>query len=227
MSTITTIAGTDAISDSRSVINTNFSNLNADKVESLSDLSITATATEINYTDGVTSAIQTQLDAKAPALVGEIKLYAGGSLPSGFLWCDGSDVNRTTYADLFTAIGTTYGVGNGTTTFGVPDLRGRVPAGQDDMGGASANTITATEADTLGGEYGSETHTLTTAELAAHTHENNAVISNSSGSQTLISGVAIDTSATAQTGTPTGSAGGGGAHNNVQPTLFINYIIKT
>lgn len=72
MSSITTIDSTDQVSASRADINTNFSNLNADKVESLSDLGITASAAELNYTDGVTSAIQTQLDAKlniAPRVV--------------------------------------------------------------------------------------------------------------------------------------------------------------
>lgn len=225
MSTITTINSTDAISDSRSVINTNFANLNADKIENLGDLSITATATELNYCDGVTSAIQTQLDGKTAAIVGEIKIYAGGSLPTGFLWCDGSEISRTTYSDLFTAIGTAYGSGNGTTTFNVPDLRGRVPGGKDDMGGSAANVVTASEADTLGGEYGAETHTLTTSEIPAHTHSWSPVVGTGGNN-----GLAIDASANVADptyGGTTGSAGSDGAHNNMQPTTFINFIIKT
>ena len=81
MSTITTIQGTDAVSDSRTDINANFSNLNADKVESLTDLSVTATATELNHVDGVTSAIQTQIDTKMSSITGEIKLVAFIGLP--------------------------------------------------------------------------------------------------------------------------------------------------
>ena len=72
MSAITTIAGTDAVSDSRSIINTNFALLNADKVETLSDLGITAEETALNYTENVTSDIQAQLDAKMSSITGEI-----------------------------------------------------------------------------------------------------------------------------------------------------------
>ena len=66
--------------------------------------------------------------------------FAGASAPTGYLLCHGQAVSRTTYADLFTAIGTTYGTGDGSSTFNLPDLRGRVIAGQDDMGGSSANS---------------------------------------------------------------------------------------
>jgi microcystin-dependent protein len=63
--------------------------------------------------------------------IGSITDYAGSTLPNDFLWCDGSAISRTTYASLFTAIGTTYGVGDGTTTFNLPNLKGRVSAGYD------------------------------------------------------------------------------------------------
>jgi hypothetical protein len=105
---------------------------------------------------------------------GAIFPYGGTTEPSNYLFCYGQDVNRTTYSDLFTAIGTTYGVGDGATTFALPDLRGRVVAGKDDMGGTSANRLTdqsgGVNGDTLGDSGGLETHTLTTAQLAAHTH---------------------------------------------------------
>ena len=229
MSTITTIQSTDVVADSRTDINTNFENLNTDKVETLSDLGVTASAAELNYVDGVTSAIQTQIDGKASAITGEIKMVAfgEGSIPSGFLICDGAAVNRTTYADLFTSIGTTFGVGDGSTTFNVPDLRGRVPAGIDSMGQGAANTITDSNADALGGEFGSETHTLTEAEMPSHTHTLTSKTS-ASGAETGILDTNMDSSSSGSgIQSTTDSTGSGSAHNNVQPTIFLNFVIKT
>ncbi len=97
--------------------------------------------------------------------------YGGINAPTGYLLCDGSAVSRTTYVDLFNVIGTFYGSGNGTTTFNVPDFRGRVGAGRDDMGGSAANRITSTLTDhgtitgtSLGSTGGSETHAQSLAE---------------------------------------------------------------
>jgi hypothetical protein len=73
---------------------------------------------------------------------GSVMPYAGSTAPSGWLLSYGQAISRSTYATLFAAIGTTYGVGDGATTFNVPDLRGRLVAGQDDMGGTSANRLT-------------------------------------------------------------------------------------
>jgi len=95
--------------------------------------------------------------------------YAGASLPEGYLACDGSAVSRTTYDELFTAISTIYGAGNGTTTFNLPDLRGRVVAGQDDMGGVSADRLTnfagGLNGDTLGATGGLQNHVILQASL--------------------------------------------------------------
>ena len=158
--------------------------------------------------------------------------YAGGSAPSGWLLCYGQAVSRTTYAALFSAIGTVYGGGDGSTTFNLPDLRGRVIAGQDDMGGTSADRLTnqsgGLDGDTLGATGGSETHTLTEAELAAHSHSlgtNGRVqVGNDNGeaySGKWVSGSGSTiTYSTQETGSDT-------AHNNVQPTIVLNYIIKT
>jgi microcystin-dependent protein len=124
---------------------------------------------------------------------------------------------------LFTAIGTVYGVGDGATTFNLPDLRGRVVAGQDDMGGSSANRLTnqtgGLDGDTLGATGGAETHVLTVAQLASHTH---AIAGNIDALQFGSGG-----NAPSSNGTSTGSAGSDAAHNNVQPTIILNYIIKT
>ncbi len=90
--------------------------------------------------------------------IGNICMYAGSTAPSGFLVCDGSAISRTTYADLFDSIGVTYGSGDGSTTFNIPNLVGRVAVG----------TSTGMS---LGSTGGSETVTLTSSELPQHAHE--------------------------------------------------------
>lgn len=172
---------------------------------------------------------------------GSLMPFAGASAPTGWLLCYGQAVSRTTYAALFTAIGTTYGAGDGSTTFTLPDLRGRVIAGQDDMGGTSANRLTdqsgGLNGDTLGATGGAETHTLTTTEMPSHNHLTGIGDSGTSAlfiygtSTTGTPGLATDNISNG-TNTPdrqglTSSTGGGAAHNNVQPTIILNYIIKT
>ena len=171
---------------------------------------------------------------------GSVIPYAGTSAPTGFLFCDGSAVSRSTYAALFAVIGTTYGAGDGSSTFALPDLRGRVVAGKDDMGSSSANRLTdqsgGLNGDTLGDTGGSETHTLTTAQLASHTHSfsdtdsitamtflNDGLGVNRGGSGQSSSSNSISVSISGTTG----STGSGSAHNNVQPTIILQYIIRT
>jgi microcystin-dependent protein len=155
--------------------------------------------------------------------VGTVSFYGGTSAPSGWLLCYGQAISRSTYSALFTAISTTYGVGDGSTTFNLPDIRGRVIAGQDDMGGSSANRLTGVtgslNGDTLGATGGAETHTLTEAEMPAHTHT--TPTSNGAGNAGSGSGTSV---ASNSDGT-TGIAGSGDAHNNVQPTIILNAII--
>ena len=174
----------------------------------------------------------------------------------GFVFPFGQNLNRTTYAALFAKYGTTYGAGDGSTTFGMPDVRGRVIAGKDDMGGTSANRLTnqsgGLNGDTLGATGGTETHTLTSADVPAHTH---TFTTNTDGAHTHtksvlgrygangdpytdMQGGAGDSGADGQvlnigpdgthshSGT-TASSGSGGAHNNVQPTIVANYQIYT
>ncbi len=112
---------------------------------------------------------------EAPSLslpVGSIIPYGGTVSPDTAIWllAYGQAVSRTTYAALFALYGTTFGPGDGLSTFNLPNLRGRVIVGLDNMGGASANVIVAAQADQLGGLWGSETVTLTTAQLPSHAH---------------------------------------------------------
>ena len=146
---------------------------------------------------------------------GVIVPYGGSSAPTGWLLCDGSAVSRTTYSTLFTAIGTAYGVGDSSTTFNVPNLKGKIPVGYN-----SAET----EFDALGETGGEKTHTLTEAELASHAHvqgdSQKAAEAGSGSGNSLIADNSV--------GGPvsTATAGSGTAHNNLQPYVVANYIIK-
>lgn len=177
--------------------------------------------------------------------IGEIFDFAGASPPAGSVLCYGQALSRTEYADLFTAIGTVWGVGDGSTTFNVPDLRGRVRAGKDDMGGAAANRLTTpVDGDALGSTGGVESITLTTAQMpthshgnttgsaGAHTHNVNAFLAGSGGFQ---SGAALQSGnlgagiETATAGAHTHSIaaeGDGQSHSNVQPTAIVLTCIK-
>lgn len=115
--------------------------------------------------------------------VGGLQIYAGTVPPAGWLFCDGSAISRSVFSGLFAVIGTSFGSGDGATTFNVPDLRGRLPMGKDDMGGVAAARVTGAAsgvpATTLGGAGGDQmvathNHTLTDPghlhEDAGHTH---------------------------------------------------------
>ena len=182
--------------------------------------------------------------AQVPA--GVVFDFAGSTAPDGWLLCYGQAVSRTTYAHLFAIISTTYGTGDGSTTFNVPDLRGRIPVGKDNMGGSAASRMTSggsgVDGETLGAVGGGQTHTLVTGELASHGHTQNAHQHNRNsggvveyaaadagtynydptGAGVLRLGTAVVENATATNQ----NAGSGGAHNNTQPSLVLNKIIK-
>lgn len=184
--------------------------------------------------------------ASLPA--GTIVQWPGATAPANWLICDGAAVSRTTYASLFAAIGVQYGSGDGTTTFNLPNLKGRVAVGLDSS---------QTEFDTLGEIGGAKTHTLTSAQIPSHTHTYSGT-TNTTGSHNHINGWASITgynyvgsggnsnwpfgggSNAAQrdlqaagdhshtfSGTTAANTGGDGAHNNLQPYIVLNYIIKT
>lgn len=147
------------------------------------------------------------------APTGTVSAFAGSAAPTDYLLCDGTVVSRTTYATLFSVISTTYGAGDGSTTFKLPDLRGRVVAG---MGGSLLSGT-----DAVADVGGAKDHTLSINEMPAHDH-------GGSGSQVITSGTDLQISNTgAFNFGALPSQGGGQAHNNVQPTIILNYIIKT
>jgi microcystin-dependent protein len=170
--------------DEGNVVGTAKTQTLTNKIISLSNNTVTGTTAQFNtaLTDGnfatiagtetltnktLTSPTFTGVSTSGPGLVpvGTVISTALADTVAGWLLCDGSNVSRTTYAGLFTAIGTTYGSGDGSSTFGIPNLKGRIPVGKD---------TSQTEFDTLGETGGSKTHTHTnssTGTAGAHTHE--------------------------------------------------------
>ena len=160
--------------------------------------------------------------------------FAGSVTPAGWFLCDGSAVSRTTYSALFTAIGTAYGVGDGSTTFNVPDFRGRAV-----IGSGTGSGLTARSRGQTGGE---ETHLLSTAEMPSHTHTQNPHYhrgewdafagSGAPGGGIWSHGRAYSDSnggadkVIENTTATNNNTGGGGSHNNMQPFGVATKIIK-
>lgn len=146
--------------------------------------------------------------------------YAGTVAPSGWLLCDGTAVSRTTYAALFAVISTTWGVGDGSTTFNLPNLARRVTIGSG--GSATSPVFTGTTVGSLGGE---EVHVQTLAELVAHTHPplapTTSFLGNTGGSG------GTDTSSNITSVATTGSTGSSTAFNVMQLGAVVMKIIKT
>lgn len=144
--------------------------------------------------------------------------FAGATSPSGYLLCQGQAVSRVTYSTLFGVIGTTWGAGDGSTSFNLPDFRRRVAVG-------SGGTATSALGSNLANVGGAEAHTLTVSEIPAHSHTGGAFWPNSTqprAEQNQRDGPEDYTHFT-----NTGAVGGGQSHNNMQPSVVVNKIIKT
>ena len=185
--------------------------------------------------------IDSQIAAGVPP--GALWDYAGNTIPTGWLICDGSAVSQTTYANLFAAIGGTYNTGGEPAgTFRVPDLRGRVIAALDNQGSqGSSGRLTSTGAGagfnttTLGGAGADQSTILSVLQIPSHNHSvSNLNVPITVGPQTgngttIISrGLSNSPSTVNLPGSATiGNTGGDGAHSNVQPTMVMYKIIKT
>lgn len=170
--------------------------------------------------------------------IGEIRMFGGNFAPIDWQLCDGSLLSIATYNALYSLLGTTWG-GNGTTTFAVPDLRGRVPVGQGQGAGLSPHT--------LGANGGAERVALLSQQLPPHTHPFFASTDNATATVPIPSvGFAKAAYATAGTYTPTiyapyatatpvftldpdtiSNEGGNAQHTNLMPSTVINFIIAT
>lgn len=197
-----------------------------------------------NGSDPQDAATFGQLSALVP--VGMVLDYAGTTAPTGYLLCYGQAVSRSTYASLFNVIGTNYGAGDGSTTFNLPDLRGRVVAGKDDMGGTDATRLSAfwgALARTIGGVFGTASHILTLGQMPKHNHGGNTgagtphqhgtgfgnyVVGAGSGGSVPGAGASflVNTTFEDQHTHPIAQAGNDEAHTNTQPTIIMNKIIR-
>ncbi len=147
--------------------------------------------------------------------IGAIIIWPTVSAPTNHLICDGSAVSRNTYADLFTVLSTAYGVGDGATTFNLPNLKGKVPVGYN---------ASDTDFDAIGETGGEKTHTMTEAELVAHNHRTPAGQEGGGaafGSQAWSSG-----SATYGTYGDSEDTGSGTPFNVMQPYITLNFCIR-
>lgn len=165
--------------------------------------------------------------------IGEIRMTSCVVAPNGWLICDGSVINRETYEDLFLAIGSTYGGGDGSTTFAIPNFLGRMPCGSGE------STATGHVAHTLGAMSGEETHTLTVGELASHAHTFSKATASTSIKYSAKRGTGSEntpyntgSSTTSNWATTTLSLtlnnnGSNTAHNNMPPYTNINFMIYT
>jgi len=203
-------------------------------------------------------------------VTGVISQYAGSTAPTGYLLCQGQELEISSFSDLYAVVATNYGTltngsgGAGTTHFRIPNLQGRIPVGQD---------TAQTEFDVLGETGGSKTHVLTVDQMPIHTHVQNShnhtqnshfhilnmstggvqrdTLEWGTGSSATPNNTRIPTAAPVSgerttgtrtllrsdtqpaTGTNNGTTatnqntGGGAAHNNLQPYIVVNYIIKT
>jgi microcystin-dependent protein len=227
--------------DANSDISTAISNVVDTAPEVLDTLNELSAA--LNDDPNFSTTVANALAALVPA--GTVIQSARVSAPAGYLLCEGQAVSRSTYSALFDAIGTTYGVGDGSSTFNIPNLQGKVPVGKN------SGTFS-----TLGATGGAETHTLDATQIPSHNHTFSAT-TNTTGnhnhsigfSDSTIPGWSFISNNGAYDPVPftsqyggwgtnysgnhshtvsgtTSSVGDGQAHNNLQPYIVLNYMIK-
>lgn len=194
------------------------------------------------------------LDAAVP--IGAIQPFVGDTPPQGWQLCYGQAISRVTYAALFGVIGTKFGAGDKGSTFNLPDLRGRVLVGRDDMGGPAANRVTAAgsgiHAVAVGAVGGAQNHILTAGQMPAHQHYGEGNTADAGGHDhdmgqkegaygglTAIVRAFSNWKASSPNRTSwagvhrhffsffTNWQGGNQPHNNMQPSIIVNYIIRT
>lgn len=185
-----------------------------DKIDFVNSTQPALNDTNLNLMqDNIERAINAQVSGDTLP-IGTLLPFSGTNIPENWLLCDGRAISRTDYGQLFQVIGTTYGVGDGSTTFNLPNLKGRVPVGIDG---------TQTEFDTLGETGGEKTHTLTVDEMPSHNHTFRANLSfTGSGSD----GTGLKQGTDTRPSDTIANRGGNQAHNNLQPYIVQKYIIK-
>lgn len=187
-------------------------------------------------------ALAEKLDAFRIVPVGSEMGYAGSTDPNTFwLLEDGRELSRTTYAALFALLGTAFGAGNGSTTFNIPDRRGRVAVAPDNMGTARGAAGRLTGSNTRGAAAGEQKHTISVGEMPSHSHagiENNVfgfTSNNPAGGPNIGSAWTVSVGftnpsyASVSTGVTTPAVedtGGSEGHNNMQPYVVVNSIIR-
>jgi microcystin-dependent protein len=172
-----------------------------------------------------------------------IDYWAPTAPNSSFVFPFGQAISRTTYSTLFSLISTTFGTGDGSTTFNLPDLRGRAIASPDNMGGGTdpnrlTNGALAGVRNSIGGAGGESGHTLVLSEIPSHSHAvtdpgHTHTIQNQFVSGTFVNAVggnfahqATVTTDSATTGISIQNNGGGASHNIMQPTILCNRIMR-
>jgi microcystin-dependent protein len=166
--------------------------------------------------------------------IGVMHDFGQAALPFGYLACDGAAVSRTTYAALFAKVGTTYGVGDGSTTFNLPNGIGRSKI----MPGSYTDPVSGAIVRTAGQAIGAERHINTIAELPSHDHGGGAHGHSLKGGGTAIVGIGVDGASVMGATSPNGSynnivnnvgavispQGSGNSHNNMQPSLVVGNV---
>jgi microcystin-dependent protein len=161
----------------------------------------------------------------SPVLTGMLMMWSTGVAPTGWILCDGSAINRTTYADLFAVIGTSFGSGDGSTTFNVPDYRNKMPIG---AGSTYSVGSTGGSADAI---VVAHTHTGSTDVAGLHNHDynDNSAYPISAGSTDVAKGTVVDQTSDAGAHSHTltiNSTGSSGTNANLPPYVGIQFIIK-